>query len=189
MSRWHTTGLVFAVFAVVVVVALVYGFATYREPGLVRVCDGPGRVARYSPPAVCDAHDLVWPRDRIPLRVGPAAPAVVDAVREVNSQMGFALLRMGEPADVTITLGVSHESSWHDAAATTWHDLAPMHAEIRVSNVGDVATLHAVLVHELGHALGLAHADAEDAVMYPVAGGVRFTDADRAIMRRLYGER
>ncbi len=49
------------------------------------------------------------------------------------------------------------------------------------------ATLQVVLLHELGHALGLLHTRDSQDVMYPVIyGNSRLSDGDKAAMRGLY---
>ncbi len=182
------------------------GIKPHRDPGLQRVCFDAIGHAHYKAGPDCTAmRDVRWSKSQFPLSVTTSSRGertkdanVAEAISNVNSQMGFrAFVLWSADADkdpaVQVALDVPAERGWMDAGGDVRFNRAStgvLSAAVRTCNAGDIATLHKVLVHEFGHVLGLAHDDFEDSAMWPdIAGerlGLRFTDGDRGIVRRLY---
>ena len=182
----------FIVIAVIASIALYYGITHHTEP------------------TVTDSGQ--WSREDFPLQVHiqrytaegliPDEIAVgVDAMEDVNRQLGFAAFIQAvspEQAKVRLILGHPPEEGW---------DMRGGHFILRgeggmftdcdafSSNVPEYPVHVRVLVHELGHCLGLVHDESEYSVMYPYqldyAGTEdipppRITTDDRQALRALY---
>jgi hypothetical protein len=189
------------VLSVAALVGVIFGVTTHTEPGLMSVCWNLDGTADYSHPCA-NPSDLRWENSRIPLVVdGPAESSELrEAVSIVNDQIGCQVLRLspgaGLTADVNVALdqpalvGVDNEggSCRHLRGAS-----GRMFAVVETINVTDPTSKTRVLVHEFGHALGLAHDPFESSIMYPTqpAQGsdpdfIRFTDSDMHMLHDMY---
>jgi len=216
---WVVGVVVFLTIGVAAAVLIVYGVTTHDEPGLLRICRIGDRAVYVDDlegeePATCaDALELRWPREAVPLAVrvfhgegeNGTPPAeelrvVEAAVADFNSQVGFELFTLDRGregvVDVSLVLGAAAELG--DPPGECRHRLRgdgrATAATVVVRNVPDDATLFRVLLHELGHAAGLAHDDWTGSLMNrrtlsaeesELPAG-RLTDSDRAELRELY---
>ena len=176
------------------IIGIVYSASTHTEPGLMRACWHSGTDIDYH----CAAGDeLTWDRRLIPLSVvtDGALPETQTAIDLVNSQVGCDLLEYAGDNDPLPDVSITAESSMSygtTRSGSTWHvrDARGMRARIDLYNTGDL-TLR-VIVHELGHALGLDHDTFTGSIMYPRQTDtrgmqfIRISDADRQTLRELY---
>lgn len=191
------------------------------EPTLLRGCWTDGGTFVYggegAGAAACDGpeRELRWPRSSFPLEVAHecadpddclgALRALDAATKEINRQVGRDVLVVQTDADapdVNVVFGAVRPSSREAVGGSTRHRRSGgrMWATIEAlaPSGGSPSLVHRVLVHELGHALGLAHDDFEDSAMHPVTRmrgddgeeplGIGFTDADRRALRRMLGD-
>lgn len=224
-----------AVLAVVVIGLIIYGVTTHTEAGLLQVCWLDGR-AHYVEGTELDdgacegSEELVWPESQIPLAVaaqasdvqGFVAPgasqreALDSAIRDINQQVGFALLTPvgdGAGADVVVHLGEAVDAGRIRGAGAGEERARPLgfarhhrtnsggqpalRCDLHIySTVGSLRGEYLVIHHELLHAIGLAHDDDNPAsAIYPFTSddtmwermqAARITDHDRALIRELY---
>ena len=128
--------------------------------------------------------------------------AATDAWRDAVTGLAFTLEQDSARADVVVTWQRDlqgppgdGELAFRTAGRTT---LVPgadgralaAHVRLAVFAPGgvrySVEDVRAVVRHELGHALGLAHHAAPTSVMAPLVRAERLTDEDRATLRALY---
>jgi len=197
---------VFALLTVGAIVGVIVGVTTHTEPGLLSVCWNLDGTADYTAPCTTPAN-LQWDRARIPLIVDapPDSSEVSEAVSIVNHQIGCEVLRLhpgaGLTADINVALDqpaqVAPNGIEVDAGGSCRHvrgATGRMFAVVETVNVTDPTSKTRVLVHEFGHALGLAHDPFESSIMYPTqpAQGsdtldlIRFTDSDTHLLNSLY---
>lgn len=194
-----STKIMLAIVAVISVVALVgvaIGVATHSEPGLMRVCWNQFNSAVYD----CDnGSEIVWPAGSIPLdvRTDGYIGEVQSAVDLINAQVGCDLLVFDDrstssPSDITIT-SEAVMSRGDERGGAAWHlrDTDRLRARIELYAAGSLA--QRVIIHELGHALGLAHDPFAGSIMYATQRDdsgdlsvIRFTDSDRHLLHDLY---
>lgn len=223
----------FVILAVVIVVAVILwiiGIMSHQEAGLLRVCWAPTGQAVYVNDEVetrsygftCEgSQELRWPTGQIPITIAttdqdgatissdsPRGRILERTIRDLNSQVGFALFRWipegTVSADAVVYFGEAIEARNHGDAEPTsppgyvTHNragnalVASVHIRSDVESSDEL--LFRVLQHELLHIAGLAHDEFELSIMYPItrdelsgpmsAGHV--TDVDRDLLRSLY---
>jgi len=189
---------VVAVISVLALAGVIIGVATHTEPGLMRVCWTNLGSAVYD----CDSgEEIVWSRSALPFEVETDGYVgeVQTSIDLINTQVGCDLLTYreatgSEPADISITSEAAM-SRGDGRGGSTWHlrDGDRLRARVELYAAGSMA--QRVLVHELGHALGLAHDPFPASIMYPTQYDntgrletVMFTDSDRSLLHRLYCE-
>jgi|PlaIllAssembly_1097288.scaffolds.fasta_scaffold00050_2 hypothetical protein len=193
---------VVGVMAIAAIVGVVVGVSTHQEATLLKVCWSGTGTASYG--ATC-TEDLTWPRVQIPigievvatqegeLRDEEMAGVLERVVADTNAQFGFEVFELSTNPDVEVH-AVAYEGNEPERMHHNRDDNGRLMAWINIHAGMDVATLFAVLQHELGHVIGLAHDDFESSVMFPlIPGGElpttlrrRFTDTDVAAIRARY---
>jgi len=190
----------------VVLVLLPVAIFTHEESGLMTACDTESGALNYG--GAC--YQVEWAPSQFPLDVyaatsNPEPPAEVGdavsgAVDLINSRLGFTALRMSSStsSEIRIDFETAQEvstSSMTDPGGSALHhrEDSRLWCQIRTWNNGTVELVDRVLVHELGHCLGLAHDDFPDSAMYPEMHSdgdrltrPRITDFDRDLLRGLY---
>jgi predicted Zn-dependent protease len=217
MKNWKTW-IMFVIFGVVLVAAaalIIYGVDTHTEPDLMSVCWQPDGYACYDECSCGETETLVWPQG-MPLSVVALDHAgnvlsrmpgpVLTAIADINAQLGATFLvpvRTRDNADIELTFRAAYDI---DTAARRL-DGVPGYCEHRrqdgrlrsfvaVRPGGDTRYEYRVAVHELGHALGLAHDDYGASIMFHTVYDDRedarmsftaFSEWDKRVLRQQYG--
>lgn len=184
-----------------------------KEFGLMSGCFDPSgifRVSRLSNTEtfdVCEVdHELKWDKELFPLKVYATTDndylestykqTVGYATNWMNTSFGFQLFEITDDidSDIYIKVGVPH-GSWGvgaiDANGACYHNqvVDGMKVTIFTSNVVTPSELSAVLVHELGHAIGLGHNDVEESFMHIptlTLDKIRVRDSNKELIQTLY---
>jgi len=230
--KWTIITVVGVALFMVALALVIYGVVTHKEAGLLEVCWSPVGEAQYTNPQDSDRRvtggscerpeKLVWPAEQIPLTVAAttdynavlavgSAPrrALDEAIRDVNRQVGFFLLRASSDAvsaSVLAQLGTAMGPSRGGGGETVlgWarHYLdvdgvgAPVRCEMFVlPTAASLRERYLVSHHELLHCVGLAHDDFESSAMYPLTEddvwnglrrSTRISDHDVRLLRSRY---
>jgi predicted Zn-dependent protease len=167
--------------------------------------------------ATNDTYVLHWPKRKMPLRVYLPAPpeglfddpgAVADAVRSAIVEWsdvvspgvpGFTFVAAHGDADIPVVWAEEPDGDWYIAFCSYQATFRPLRfgvEQILVTgrwqngHVASVEEIHRVMLHEMGHALGLmGHSDDPGDIMYPgVTGrtGTGLSERDRRTLQDVY---
>lgn len=195
-----------ALLFLVVIILLPIGILTHEEAGLMNACDTPSGALNYE--GMC--YQVKWERSQFPLDVyisttnlhPPTDPegAAQSAVELLNFRLGFPALRLSPDPSAEIridfeTMQDVGRTAMRDAGGDALHHRQDgrLWCVLRTWNNGSVEMVDKVLVHELGHCLGLAHDNFSDSAMSEelrpdgdLITRPRITDFDRNLLRELY---
>lgn len=190
---------------VVVVALLVWGIGikgNSGEPGLMSVCWQPDGQSNFDTRTCAAPQEIKWPRSNIPLSVsGGDDPdeELRKSVDFVNSQVGCSVMKISNNnplrADVSVMFDTPVETGTGDVqGSTTFRRDAVGRVKAFISIAAESQSpelLLKVVVHELGHAIGLAH-DPENllSIMRPVQTSgleiIGFSDHDKSLLNKMY---
>jgi hypothetical protein len=145
----------------------------------------------------CSQPEFVGPSAaKKPWKVMPSGDpdfiaAVDDAINAFNSRLDCKLFTQSSATtdpDIVISRG-AQEAGSKDVGGSTTHRLVDSNWEVDIVIYNLVLSdeLQRGIMHELGHAAGLAHDPFRDSLMYKgTSGTARLTDNDRALLNARY---
>jgi len=182
--------------------AIGFGGGQGNEAGFMKVCWNPDGSANFNDRACFDPEEIVWERDRLPLLVSASrdhSAQIREAIIKVNVAAGCEVFRspsFDAPVfDVAISTDVPRETgSVHVGGGTAFRrSISGRHrafVNIYAGSLEDPSIGVKVLMHELGHVLGLAHDNWNGSIMRTSQRSglefVRFSDHDRSLLYRRY---
>jgi hypothetical protein len=202
-TKWIVAVVLFCLVAVGAAVAIVVGVATHDETVRMKVCwinEIGWPVERAKRP--CNAVEVRWGRSPLKVSTGAWKGTLVEpwqleetrrAIEDVNTQVGKRILTFvgGDlDSDVLVAWNVPREGDDPDEGVVFYQDpngaLLPGSAMVRIYSTGHQPLAYRVLLHGLGHVVGLGHDDDNPrSIMSPVQpelslveGPAWFTDVD-----------
>jgi len=163
-------------------VLIVVGIMTYDDGGVLRACRSSTGSAKYDP----ECPKLCWD-GKAPLSVftrygDKSARETINRVISFynNQTKGHLLDYKSDAGAIEIQFGAPEEHEINEGGSTThWLNIDTGCADlavVRIRNVPIVNEQYKILVHELGHALGLADDFSTNSVMNPSPGPSLFDD-------------
>jgi len=201
-ERWALVG--FVAFAAAMIGLLIYGVRTHEEADLLRGCVRADGSFDY----VGDCTEVVWQKP-MPLKTHVVGGSpwqhemFYEAVESLEAELGLDILEQlaasqSAQADVIADFDVPFEQGGFNPAGRVRHvaDLTTSKVvvcTVYLSNLALEDIAHAVVRHELGHVLGLAHDANASSLMTDksLEGGRTYllSDQDRARLRSLYASK
>lgn len=204
-----------AVLLVVVVGLLIWGISTHKEEVALSTCWENGRaIFVEGQEQDCPEGQRVkiqWDRNKIPLKVlvvdsnlNPLSREseeyreVESAIEEINSQFRFTLLQISsEENDIEVLWGVAYTNNESNPAGYCefrGENGLVVSATVGIRDTSSIRLTRKILLHELGHAIGLGHDDFTGSIMFPITEDDtmedmrldRFTDDDVEYIRERY---
>lgn len=173
------------------------GFMTYCQPAQGEIVyetqgagSGPATGCQNAKPVGLSVNRRPW---KVLSLGGPEfSKAVQEATKDLNGRVGCTLFvvpaEAAEP-DIVITKGAVSSGPDDHVGGSTSHKLVGdvWKADIVMYNLVLVEELHRGLMHELGHAMGLAHDSFKDSLMHKGTSGTDYlTDGDKSALRERY---
>lgn len=182
-----------------------YGVLTHREAGFIPVCWN-NNIIEYG----CEENPsfIKWSHLPVTVRVEAHTKRSADqkdgvtaansAANVWNKQVGRDMIKIvNGPADAVLYWGrPSHDVTKQEGGHVQHYRKsdASLTAEVYISNTSTVMVRHAILIHEFGHLLGLAHDNFQASPMYhsyiddeeAIPLYIRITDADTKLLADTY---
>jgi len=183
MKKSTIIWIVCGVLAAVVAGLIAWRVLTPPDRSFLKVCWTPTGEARYlditdGVQGTCgNVQEIKWKKNDFPLVVVATENGmrdVADAIRAFNMQAGWTVFRPevwnidddSIKADVTINWNVPYGITKNEQAAGSVSHVqknGKLHATVNIRMIIQ-PYVHAVLLHEFGHVVGLPHAPAEDRI-------------------------
>jgi hypothetical protein len=211
-KKINVKGIVGTLFVLILVCSISYcGYVQPREAGLAQVCWSQNYLAQHSN---CDNEmsDLRWhpTRGDIPLTVAVMtedhSSSTLDtgiqetrmAIEAWNTQMGFELFRLTNDIDYArVVVSWNEPGSWIEGGETTHRQILGqgLYCRIKIQNTAR-SKQQEILVHQLGHAIGLSHDTEQTSIMYPYefhenescVGMKLISQYDKELLKELYND-
>lgn len=221
MKKSTIIWIVCGVLAVAIAGLITWRVLTPPDREFLKVCWTPDRDARYLDiddgiQGTCsNVQEIKWKKDNFPLTVEvvtevDAINQIVNAIRAFNTQAGWTVFRVklwndkidSVSSDVAINWNVPYGTTKDEQAAGSvahFMEDGKLYADVNI-RATVYPYVHAVLLHELGHVVGLPHAPAEDRINIMEAklpnwnekdidldlGLRKFSSDDKELLRKAY---